>query len=81
MLIGFFFFFNTEAYFYMTAVEIEICLLCSIYCKFKTRLARSGKILLATTSALLEFNFIYRFQKFEFYFGNLLFYLQKTIRL
>ena len=45
-------------------------------------LQRNEKILLAATSALLEFNYIYWFQKFEFYFGNhFLFLLKKIIKL
>ena len=40
-------------------------------------LQRNEKILLAATSALLEFNHIYRFQKFEFYFGNHFLFLLK----
>jgi len=33
-------------------------------------LQTNENILLATASALLEFNYIYWFQKFKFYFGN-----------
>jgi hypothetical protein len=52
-------------------VETEICLLYGISAvSSKHILQRNEKILLAATSALLEFNYIYWFQKFEFYFGD-----------